>query len=224
MHANGCKFPGSALVSGVGDGASPSQAFRDVNPPASAFYSRRRLPHFERPWAIYAVTIGTKLRCFLSPRARTIVLNALRHFHNKRYELYAACVMPDHVHFLAQPWPKGNDRAGNVTFWPLRELVRSIKSFSAHEINKSENKKGAVWELERFDRYVRSDRDLREKFHYILKNPWDAGVVEQSEDYAWICTQEDELGTESSPRRDSAASVRDARATQSSGGKPPLDG
>jgi RecG-like helicase/REP element-mobilizing transposase RayT len=207
-------IPGSACVSRAGDGVPPSRTFLDVKPAAGALYSRRRLPHFEKPWAIYAVTMGTKSHRCLSPGARTIVLDALRHFHDKRYELFAVCVMPDHVHLLIQPWPKENDDAGNVIFWPLSELLHSIKSFSAHEINEVEGKNRGVWETERFDRYVRSDRDLEEKFRYILRDPWDAGVARPNEDYPWVWTQEDEYRKESSSRRDGATSTRDARATR----------
>ncbi len=123
--------------------------------------------------------------------------------------------MPDHVHLLMQPWPKENDANGNVVFWPLSDLLHSVKSFSAHQINKIEMKAGAVWERERFDRYVRSDGDLKEKFHYILRNPWDAGVAGQNEHYPWIWTQEDELRKERLFRRDAETNARDARATQS---------
>jgi len=90
--------------------------------------------------------------------------------------------------------------------------MHSIKSFTAHEINKAENSKGAVWEKESFDRYIRSNRDLEEKFHYILRNPWDAQIVEQNEDYPWVWTQEDEAKSPSG--RDTATSTRDARAPQ----------
>jgi RecG-like helicase/REP element-mobilizing transposase RayT len=205
---------GSARVSRVGDGVAPSRTFPDAKFGGSVQYSRRRLPHFEKPWAIYAVTIGTKSRRCLSPKARTIVLDAFRHFHNKRYELFAVCVMPDHVHLLIQPWPKENDEEGNATFWPLNELLHSIKSFSAHKINEIDGKSGAVWEKERFDRYVRSDRDLAEKFHYITRNPWDTNIAGQNEDYPWVWTQQDEYRKESSFRRDAETSTRDACATQ----------
>jgi RecG-like helicase/REP element-mobilizing transposase RayT len=205
---------GSARVSRVGDGVAPSRTSSDTELTAGVRYSHRRLPHFEKPWAIYAATIGTKSRRCLSPKARTIVLDSLRHFHDKRYELFAVCVMPDHVHLLMQPWPKENDDEGNVVFWPLSELLQSIKSFSAHEINKLEGKSGAVWEKERFDRYVRSDRDLEEKFQYIVRNPWDSDVVGQNEDYPWIWTQEDEYRKESSSRRGGVTSTRGACATQ----------
>jgi REP element-mobilizing transposase RayT len=164
----------------------------------------------------YGVTIGTKSRRYLSPDARTIVLNALLHFHKKRYELFAACVMPDHVHLLLQPWPKNDDENGNVVFWPLCQLVHSIKSFSAHEINNVEKKAGAVWEKERFDRYVRSDRDLKEKFRYILRNAWESGVAGQNEHYPWVWTQDDEARSQRSFRRDAETNTRDACATQSS--------
>jgi REP element-mobilizing transposase RayT len=155
------------------------------------------------------VTIGTKKDRCLSPKARTIVLNSARHFHNQRYELFAACVMPDHVHLLLQPWPKGNYNNGEVGFWPLNELMHSIKSFSAHRINELEKKTGSVWEKEQFDRYVRSDRDLQEKYHYILSNPWDSGVAQQNQNYPWVWTQDDEARKKRSFRRDAAAT--DAR-------------
>src|SRR5207237_6882407 len=115
--------------------------------------------------------------------------------------------MPGHVHFLIQPWPKENDDAVNVVFWSLKELLHSIKSYSAHAINKTERERGGVWEKERFDRYIRSDRDLIEKFEYILRNPWDSGAAEQNEDYPWMWAQEDERRTES-------PFPRDARATR----------
>jgi len=205
---------GSARVSRVGDGVAPSRASLETRQEDGAHYSRRRLPHFEKPWAIYAVTITAKKHRCLPPKARTIVLNSLRHFHNQRYELFAACVMPDHVHLLLQPWPKGDDEKGSVVFWPLNELMHSIKSFSAHKINELEKKSGSVWEREQFDRYVRGDRDLEEKFHYILRNPWDSGVARQNEDYPWIWTQDDDYREESSFRRDAETSTRDACATR----------
>ena len=211
---------GSARVSHAGDSVPLSRTSLDAEQMRGARYSHRRLPYFEKPWAIYAVTIGTKSGHCLSPKARTIVLDSLRHFRDKRYELFAVCVMPDHVHLLMQPWPKENNERGNVVFWPLSELLRSIKSFSAHEINKLEGKSGAVWEKERFDRYVRSDRDLEEKFQYIVRNPWDSEVVGQNEDYPWIWTQEDEYRKESSSRRDGVTSTRDACATQTRGDAP----
>ena len=212
--------PGSTLVPSAGEGFQPSRTSLDPQSTTDTRYYKRRLPHFEKPWAIYAVTLSTLNRRILSAAARTIVLDALRHFHNQRYELFAACVMPDHTHLLFQPWPKEESENGESVFWPLTELFRSIKSFTAREINKIEGTSGSVWEKESFNRYVRSDRDLEEKFQYIVRNPWEAQVVAAGEDYAWVWTQEDDFrgaDTEgSSSPRNAATSAQDERATRSS--------
>ena len=214
---------GSARLQRAGDGILPSRTSPEVRSTPGAQYSRRRLPHFEKPWAIYAVTITTAHRRSLSPQARTIALNAWRHFHNTRYELFAVCVMPDHVHALFQPWPKNETQAEETRFWSLTELMRSLKSFAAREINRAEGKAGAVWEKETFDRYVRSDRDLAEKFHYILRNPWDAGAAKQNENYPWIWTPEDEMRiTRSSSPQNAATSTLQACAPQISANEPQI--
>src|SRR5260370_20227975 len=105
-----------------------------------------------------------------------------------RYQLYAACVMPDHVHLLLEPQIKEQDKDGKPVFWPLGELFHSIKSFTAHEINKLEGTSGQIWENESFDRMLRGDSDLEEKFHYICRNPWDNNVVSMREPYPWLWT------------------------------------
>lgn len=101
--------------------------------------------------------------------------------------------MPDHVHVLLQPWIKEQDAAGENVFWSLGELMHSIKSFTAKEINRIEGTSGEVWEQERFDRYVRGDRDLEEKFHYILANPERAGLVDPEKGYPWVWTPDEEV-------------------------------
>jgi alanyl-tRNA synthetase/REP element-mobilizing transposase RayT len=155
-----------------------------------AKYSKRNLPHFEKPWAIYAIHFTTRERKNLSLQARKIVMDCILHWRNRRYELFAACVMPDHVHFIIQPGIKERDQNGDPVFYSLTEILHTIKSFTAHEINKLEQREGPVWEKESFDRFMRSDRDLQEKFHYICRNPWAAGIAQPNEAYPFIWTPE----------------------------------
>ncbi|MCX6968497.1 MAG: alanine--tRNA ligase-related protein, partial [Verrucomicrobia bacterium] len=209
FESEAARILGSARVSRAGDGVPPSRT-------SDARYAKRRLPHFELPWAIYAVTLSTHERRVLSPAARGVVLDSFRHFHGQRYDLLAICVMPDHVHLLLRPLPKEHDVQGESVFWALSEIMHSVKSFTAHEINKLENTEGAIWEKELFDRYVRSDHDLEEKFQYILRNPWDAGLVNSREDYPWVWTPDDAAEEKSSSRRDAATNTRDACAPRSS--------
>src|ERR1700730_2230389 len=171
--------PGSAGGPPAASGGSPDNS-RNVR------YSKRSLPHFERPWEKYAITFATRKRRRLSEAARQIVLECVLHWREKRYELYGACVMPDHVHLLIEPAVKENGGDGETVFYSLTEILHTIKSFTAHEINKIEKLRGEVWEPESFDRLIRSERDLEEKFHYIAWNPWDAGVAKEGEDYLWV--------------------------------------
>jgi methylmalonyl-CoA mutase cobalamin-binding subunit/REP element-mobilizing transposase RayT len=157
----------------------PPETFSDT------YYSKRHLPHFERPWAKYAITWSTNIRQELSDAARKIVLDCILYWNKRRYELYAACVMPDHVHILIEPAIRS--QGSNATeFYSLTEILHTLKSFTAHKINELEEKSGPVWERESFDRVIRSESDLQEKFNYITGNPWDAGVTRPREDYPWV--------------------------------------
>ena len=121
----------------------------------------------------------------LSDAARKIVLDCILYWNERRYDLYAACVMPDHVHILIEP--RVRREASNATeFYSLTEILHTLKSFTAHKINELEEKSGPVWERESFDRLIRSESDLQEKFNYITRNPWDAGVTRPGEDYPWV--------------------------------------
>ncbi len=142
------------------------------------------------------VSFSTREHRQLSPPARDAVLKSLLFGHEqRRYQMYAACVMPDHVHFLFEPQIKEQDKEGKPVFWPLAELLHSIKSFTAHEINKLEKTTGQVWENKSFDRMIRGDADLEEKFHYICRNPWDSGVVPITENYPWLWTPDAASGS-----------------------------
>ena len=174
-------IPGSA-------GASPavSRASRDT--PGATYY-KRRLPHFERPWAKYMVTFTTLEHRKLSPAERDITLETVLHDADRKYELYAACVMPDHVHLLLEPQIEKDDAEGKPVFYALSQILQTLKSVSSHRINKLADVKGQrVWENESFDRVIRSEHDLEEKFHYICRNPLDSGVVKPDEEYLWLWT------------------------------------
>ena len=89
----GNESPGSAPVSGAGAVVSTARTFlgaqcddqssssrdattntRDAYAPQSegALYGKRHLPHFDRPWGIYGITISTRRRQKLTSAARTI--------------------------------------------------------------------------------------------------------------------------------------------------------
>ena len=182
-------------------GGTPEIARGDACAPENIRYTKRRLPHFERPWAKYMITFSTLNRATLSSVAKDIVLEAVLNLRT-RYGLYAAVVMPDHVHLLIEPGIKGQGAEGAPVFYSLTEILHSLKSFTAHKINHLEGKKGGVWEKESFDRIIRSEEDLQEKFLYITRNPWDAGIMGPTEEYPWVWWPEckRDKGAHASPR------------------------
>jgi alanyl-tRNA synthetase len=135
------------------------------------------------------VTFTTREHRNLAPGERDLVLETIRHDAGKKYELYAVCVMPDHVHILLEPQIASVDGEGKPVFYRLADILQTLKSVSSHRINKAAGAKGQrVWENESFDRVIRSETDLEEKFHYICRNPWDADVAKVDEEYAWLWT------------------------------------
>ncbi len=166
-------------------------------------YSRRNLPHFERPWGKYMVTFTTLDRDILSEAERTIVVDSILHARKiGQIHLYAACVMPDHVHLLIEPQVKSYDTDSKPVFFSLTEILQPIKSVTSHtilkhrRIDRNNDNIEHLWEKEWFDRLIRSESDLIEKYEYILGNPVVEKLVENSPDYAWTWCREFLRGSE----------------------------
>ena len=177
---------------------APSPQIGRNSPKASEpTYTRRNLPHFERPWGKYMVTFATRDRDILSEAERTTVLDSILHSRKLgQIHLYAACVMPDHVHLLIEPQVKSYDQDSNPTFYTLTEILQPIKSVTSHKILKErrivlQNENIThLWEQESFDRLIRSESDLIEKYDYVIGNPIPGGLVTQARDYAWSWCRE----------------------------------
>lgn len=86
---------------------------------------RRRLPHWRDENATYFVTWRLHSgQAELNPAERTLVLNAVKHFADERYELMAAVVMCDHIHVVCRPYEG----------FELEKIVHSWKSFTSNEV------------------------------------------------------------------------------------------
>jgi ATP-dependent DNA helicase RecG len=122
--------------------------------------------------------------------------------------------MPDHVHLLIEPMIERENDSGKPVFFSLTKILHSIKSFTANRINIVERASGVVWETDSFDRVIRSESDLQEKFLYVTRNPWDAGVVKPGVDYAWVWWpgMEAEARPSTDAPRDFAAGCREEQA------------
>ncbi|HYO11511.1 MAG TPA: helicase C-terminal domain-containing protein [Tepidisphaeraceae bacterium] len=99
------------------------------------------------------------------------VADTFARFDGSKYRVAAWCVMPNHVHAVLQPLP-GHE---------LHEILHSIKSWTAKEMNKLAARSGAVWQPEYYDHLVRDEDDLVNQIEYAWSNPERAGL----EDWPW---------------------------------------
>lgn len=152
-----------------------------VSPVGSHLHlTRRNLPHWQLGGAVYFVTFRVK-KGTLSQEERKLVLDACLHWHQRKWRLYAAVILPDHAHLLVQPLPCGKDQ-----WYPLAEILHSVKSYSAHQVNKHRGSTGRVWLDERFDRIVRDEAEFKEKLLYMARNPVKAGLAKAEWEYPYF--------------------------------------
>ena len=142
--------------------------------------TRRNLPHLERGGSAYFVTFRTR-STVLPKKARDLVLEACRYFDGQRYRLWAATVMPDHVHLLLTPQKKSDHE-----WFSLSSILHSLKSFTAEKINVLLNRRGPIWGEESFDRIMRSEGEFLESWQYIRNNPAKKGLCESPEEWPWL--------------------------------------
>lgn len=133
------------------------------------------LPQLRLPESTYFVTWRLDDRSDrLSAEERTIVADALKHFHQIRYRLAAYVVMDDHVHVLLRP----------LEPYDLGQILHSIKSFTAKEINKLRGTTGTRWMKDSRTDIVRNERELHARANYILRNP--VARWPDVADYPWV--------------------------------------
>ncbi len=90
----------------------------------------------------------------------------------QHWRVLAAVLMPDHVHLIVSPIDVRDAKLGNFSAalkrWIRRELDATWK-----------------WQPGCFDRLLRSDESLHEKWIYVQDNPVRAGLVKRWADWPY---------------------------------------
>ena len=102
---------------------------------------------------------------------------AFRAFKNavaklERWTVLAAVLMPDHVHVIVSPLDARVPKLGN--------FLAALKRWIRRELNATWN-----WQPGCFDRLLRSDESLHEKWLYVEDNPVRAGLVQRVSDWPY---------------------------------------
>ena len=112
--------------------------------------------------------------CWLrNEKVARMVQDTLLFHKGTKYTLNAWVLMPNHGHVLLTPLEGVH----------LPTIMHSIKSYTATEANKMLGRSGQFWQIESFDRYIRSDRHFVNVVRYIENNPVKAGLCASPEDW-----------------------------------------
>jgi putative transposase len=84
----------------------------------------------------------------------------------------AAVLMPDHLHVIVSPADARDDKLGNFS--------AALKRWIRRELSAAWN-----WQPGCFDRLLRSDESLHEKWLYVEDNPVRAGLVQRAVDWPY---------------------------------------
>jgi Rad3-related DNA helicase/REP element-mobilizing transposase RayT len=138
--------------------------------------------------------------CLLRDEAvAEMCVEAIEFFDEERYRLLAYCVMPNHAHIVLQPLGKNS----------LKEILHSLKGFTAKKANELLGRSGEFWESESYDHLIRDEDDLRNQIDYAWTNPDRAGL----DGWRWRDVNETAVAEVIHGAAKAAKHVRDARAT-----------
>src|SRR5690606_13170090 len=82
-------------------------------------------------------------------------------------------IMPNHAHVLLRAFENHS----------LSSIMKTVKSVTAHKINKLLGRSGPVWQPDYFDRYIRDQEHFARTVRYIENNPVKAGLCNAPEEW-----------------------------------------
>jgi REP element-mobilizing transposase RayT len=113
--------------------------------------------------------------CFLrNPRIATLMENAIRFHHRRKFDLLAWVVMPNHVHVLIK-----------IDGTPLTQIVQNWKSVVAVAANALLGRTGRFWQPDYWDQFMRNREQRLKAVRYIENNPVKAGLCRVPEEWAF---------------------------------------
>ncbi len=147
---------------------------------------KRKLPHWTLDGSVYFVTFRIREGRLLADEV-AIVLQHVRSGDPSFYHLFAAAIMPDHMHLLLKP----NEGV------QLSRIMKGIKGVSARKVHLFRQTRmsgpptgmsgppvhSPLWQDESFDRIVRDQAEYEEKLRYVYYNPVKRGLTQDPANY-----------------------------------------
>lgn len=142
---------------------------------------RGRLPHWRADDVTYYVTF--RHRRDLNDQERQLLLRALLRPEGRRWDLLIICVLPGETNlmFNIREAPTGAP-------YELSEIVEKAKTKVGRQIIKKSEERFPPFYNESYDRIVRDDAELEERWQEIFDSPVKFELAEDPEEYQtlWV--------------------------------------
>ncbi|MDR9409326.1 MAG: transposase [Balneolaceae bacterium] len=107
-----------------------------------------------------------------------VVKDSIHFREDKDYELYAYCIMSNHVHIVFKHLNNSSAQEEINNHFPITKILESLKKFTARRCNKILNRTGQTfWQAESYDHVVRDEDELERIIRYVIYNPVKSKLV-----------------------------------------------
>ncbi|SMO89709.1 transposase [Gracilimonas mengyeensis] len=113
-----------------------------------------------------------------------VVTEAIYFRDDRVYELYAYCIMPNHVHLVFRLLNAKSINPEENEDFPVTKILHGLKWYSALKANRVLGRTGnSFWQSESYDHVIRDTEELERIIFYTLYNPVKAGLIDGWEDW-----------------------------------------
>jgi hypothetical protein len=142
---------------------------------------RGRLPHWRADDVRYYVTF--RHRRELSDEERNLLLRQIIRPQGRRWNVIIACVLPERTELI---FTVEADFTGRP--FELSDIVEGAKRKAGNQIIKVTGERFPPFYTESFDRIIRDDIEMEEKWEEICTSPVTSEIVADEEEYAhlWV--------------------------------------
>ncbi len=117
------------------------------------------------------------------PIVAEIIKESIHYRDGQKYDLYAYCIMSNHVHMVFQHSENEPIEKHKQSLPPITKILQNLKSYTGLQANRVLDREGAFWHEESYDHLIRNNSELENIIRYTINNPVKAKLIENWQDW-----------------------------------------